>query len=629
MSDFSLLYGNRSKMCKAVQLAQTLYNDDDCLGNDLCHNFHVTSGSDYILYITLPEREFNVSDVHGSCGEGEIYNYGLQCVIGYTCPDCINYNVFTGEGFQRFSPHTSDDYKVGYVHEGCKDQFNNCFDFGLTCTPNVDCPDCITFKTFREEANGFDIYSPKEVSEYKVGYIHSSCALDPADYPYGLQCTPDVDCPDCNMFKTFNGTSEFSEYIVGGLANASYPDIDLFPDLDVYPSDGSSGNLYVGYKNGSCAQNDANPYPIDPGLDCYGVDPCPPCADFRTWDGEPAINHESNYDSFVSQTANFISSSLINGGCGSGAELNFGLQCTIGVDCTPCVQYKTLNDLKDGFVNFGDSSDLYHVGSESESCASFNPPPGGGDWGLQCTVGVDCPDCIQYNTLKEDGTSFEVLNTSDGYLKVGYEYGSCSGLVAPSSPLNVLATTDQEVTITITWDESLTGVPVPTYDIYREDELIKTNAISPYVDSVDAGTYLYKVYAINEIGSAVNQDSGTALAGTTTPSIPTDFNASDDEIGQVTVTWTNSTDGDPVPTYDLYEESIQVAVDITSGYTHTVSEGIKDYFIRATNTAGHADSVVDSGESLSVRCGFFVNVYGEPVFDAYIVTGSDQYMILR
>ena len=76
------------------------------------------------------------------------------------------------------------------------------------------------------------------------------------------------------------------------------------------------------------------------------------------------------------------------------------------------------------------------------------------------------------------------------------------------------------------------------------------------------------------------------------PSAITDFNATDDEVGQVTMTWTNVPG---VYSYDLYETGILVESNVASGHIHTTAVSIRDYFVRAIGSNGYTDSNTDSG----------------------------------
>jgi len=83
------------------------------------------------------------------------------------------------------------------------------------------------------------------------------------------------------------------------------------------------------------------------------------------------------------------------------------------------------------------------------------------------------------------------------------------------------------------------------------------------------------------------------------PTVPIiDFNATDDLIGSVICTWSPS-DGLPAPTYNLYENDILVASNIISPFSRVVSAGIRDYYVKAVNSAGEVISNIDSGASKS------------------------------
>lgn len=92
-----------------------------------------------------------------------------------------------------------------------------------------------------------------------------------------------------------------------------------------------------------------------------------------------------------------------------------------------------------------------------------------------------------------------------------------------------------------------------------------------------------------------NDDSYLTPANSV-PTAITDFAASDDQLGQVTVTFTNAT-GTPTPTYNLFEDNVQVATGISSGYVHTVTAGTYTYRVDAVNSEGTTASNNDSGTS--------------------------------
>jgi len=84
------------------------------------------------------------------------------------------------------------------------------------------------------------------------------------------------------------------------------------------------------------------------------------------------------------------------------------------------------------------------------------------------------------------------------------------------------------------------------------------------------------------------------------PSQILDFAATDDEDDQVTVTFSLA-DAVPPATYALYEDNVEVAAGISSGYVHSkLGPFTGTYKVRATNIVGSVDSNTDSGTALYV-----------------------------
>ena len=77
-----------------------------------------------------------------------------------------------------------------------------------------------------------------------------------------------------------------------------------------------------------------------------------------------------------------------------------------------------------------------------------------------------------------------------------------------------------------------------------------------------------------------------------------DFEASDNLLGEIKITWTDT--NDPLPTsYDLYEENNRVQTDVTSEDVFDALPGTSNFFVRGLFDGGHSlDSNIDSGTSL-------------------------------
>jgi hypothetical protein len=81
------------------------------------------------------------------------------------------------------------------------------------------------------------------------------------------------------------------------------------------------------------------------------------------------------------------------------------------------------------------------------------------------------------------------------------------------------------------------------------------------------------------------------------PSLITDLVASDDQLGQVTITFTPAT-GIPTPVHRLLENGVFIA-EISPGYVRTVAPGNRNYQVEAVNAAGTVTSNLDTGRSLA------------------------------
>jgi len=87
------------------------------------------------------------------------------------------------------------------------------------------------------------------------------------------------------------------------------------------------------------------------------------------------------------------------------------------------------------------------------------------------------------------------------------------------------------------------------------------------------------------------------------PSAIIDFVASDDQHGQITMTWTHAT-GNPVPQHNLFSGVNPIIENITSPYVHVVGEGTALLHVKAVNSQGSVDSNEDQGTSLPAISGF-------------------------
>lgn len=173
---------------------------------------------------------------------------------------------------------------------------------------------------------------------------------------------------------------------------------------------------------------------------------------------------------------------------------------------------------------------------------------------------------------------------------------------APSDILDFNATDDETGQITMTFTPS-TGYPVPRHRLFEDSvEVVGAdNIASGYIHILTSGTHSYRVEAYNGVGDPIpsNPDNGTAIDGTpalTPPSEIIDFAASDFDVGSITMTFTDSI-GNPIPTYNLFENNIEVATGVSDGHVHDVVAGTYTYRVDAINSEGTQPSNDEDGTS--------------------------------
>ncbi len=271
----------------------------------------------------------------------------------------------------------------------------------------------------------------------------------------------------------------------------------------------------------------------------------------------------------------------------------------------------------------------FYVGYVHNGCGNDTVPPlpPGLSYGLQCTIGVDCPDCIAYNVLNSAGLNFDSFVLVDGTHFIGsLMHGSCTDTI-PGEIVDFSATDGEFEQVTCTWSPA-GGSPAPKYNVYRSGSLVGDNVSSGFVDTF-TGTADYYVTATNVSGTVVgNTDSGTGVDTVSLPSKILDFNASDNLIGAVNCTWSSSI-GNPSPTYNLDRGGVIVGTDITSPYSDTFT-GTDDYSIKAINSEGSTVSNIDSGTGhASVEYqGFIVGVASSSERQSFVDSGSNVFVVL-
>jgi len=196
-------------------------------------------------------------------------------------------------------------------------------------------------------------------------------------------------------------------------------------------------------------------------------------------------------------------------------------------------------------------------------------------------------------TLKSYGDAMSSLGAS--------LYSGSEG--KPSAITDFFASEEFFNEIVMTWSDAIGGCQsLPIYNLYKGTSLLISDITSPYPYQVTGPfTADFYIRATTEYGSTnSNLDSGTARSESpsTSPSEIDDFVASDDEVGKIIVTFSNSFGNPSLMQYDLYQDYILVQADISSGYEYETGFGTNDYYVTATNTTGSSISNTDSGTSV-------------------------------
>ncbi len=200
------------------------------------------------------------------------------------------------------------------------------------------------------------------------------------------------------------------------------------------------------------------------------------------------------------------------------------------------------------------------------------------------------------NTYRVD--AINIAGTVPSNDDSGTSVPGAPALTPPTEILNFSASDEDELTITMNFTNS-TGNPIPTHALFEDNIAVvgAENISDGYVHTpAIVGTYTYRVDAINSEGTQPsNDDSGTCTPDYTLPTVIDDFLATDG-VGEVVMTFTEAT-GNPAPTHALYEDNIQIVVDIDTDYVHTVVEGTRTYRVDAINSQGTVSSNDDDGTS--------------------------------
>ncbi len=223
------------------------------------------------------------------------------------------------------------------------------------------------------------------------------------------------------------------------------------------------------------------------------------------------------------------------------------------------------------------------------------------------------PTGTTYADIVGAGTYYYRVIARDGTGNVGPASNEASGTATadqpPSAPGTVTATGSLGQ-VTLAWSAATDDVGVARYDVHRSTTAGFTPAVANriaqpttpgYVDNVAAGTYFYRVIAVDtagQSGPASNQATGTATADTTAPTVSITAPANNATVsGTVAVTAT-AADNVAVAGVQFKIDGVNVGSEDTvapytaswdsrtvSNATHTISAVARDASANSTTTS--------------------------------------------
>ena len=226
---------------------------------------------------------------------------------------------------------------------------------------------------------------------------------------------------------------------------------------------------------------------------------------------------------------------------------------------------------------------------------------------------------------------------------VANHYGlGLNDTVAPSAPGNV-AGSYAGGNVSLTWTPSTDDTGVAKYRIYRDvtDTFVpsatnlqgETTTASFSQTAPGAGTYYYKVIAVDGAGNASAESTPAAsvvVTDTTPPSTPQGVTASPQSGGQVTVAWQAASDNVAVTGYDVYRgttagftpdagSKLTTTPVTATAYNDTgVPSGTFYYKVIALDAAGNASQPSVAATATVGQSNQAVTVPVSPAADAYV-----------
>ncbi|MDH6121061.1 fibronectin type 3 domain-containing protein [Kitasatospora sp. GAS204A] len=171
---------------------------------------------------------------------------------------------------------------------------------------------------------------------------------------------------------------------------------------------------------------------------------------------------------------------------------------------------------------------------------------------------------------------------------------AAGGTSAPATPTGLTAGAITSSSIALSWTETNNSDPATSYKIYEGGTVVGSTASTSATITglAPSSTHTYTVTAIDSAGSESTPSSSvtaTTNAGVpTSPATPTGLTAGSVTSSSIALSWTETSNGDPATSYNVYEGNTVVgtSTSISATITGLAASSSHTYTVTAVDSAG-------------------------------------------